>query len=236
MFVVEEFDRLVLEEDVDAALLAGFKELFHEAAAARDAFAEDAAGAAQTRIGHGTDLAELHADVGFEPVDAGGDVVRVDAVEDRIAHLLGDVHHHRVEGFGRVGDALFLLVARAPAADGAEREDGVAVGTVLLFHHGDADAEIVGRDRGDEAGGTGTENDGVISGGSLGSFGGSGVAGEAGAGDARGRAEEPGLQETAAGEFLGHEVFLVESVGPFDGVGPRRNVSGGRGRPVRSEY
>ena len=38
------------------------------------AFAQNAAGAAQTRIGHGTDLAELHADILFKPVDAFGNL------------------------------------------------------------------------------------------------------------------------------------------------------------------
>ena len=91
-------------------------------------------------------------------------------------------------------------MARAPSADGAEREDGVAVGTVALFEHDDLGAGVVGRDGGDEAGGTCTENDGVIGlgGGFLGlSLGGEAEAGGAGSGGTGGT-EEGGLEKTAA--------------------------------------
>ena len=195
---MNELNGLVLVLHFDAALGAGGEKLLHELGAAGEAFAHDAAGAAQTRIRHRADLAELDADVLFEPVDAGGDVIRVAAVEGLVAHLLGDVHHHGVEVVGRVLDALFGLVARAPAADGAEGEDGVAVGTVALFEHDDLGAGVVGRDGGDQAGRTCAENDGVIGLGVGGLFC-LGLGGEAEAGGAgSGGAEEGGLEKTAA--------------------------------------
>lgn len=91
----------------------------------------------------------------------------------------------------------FGLVARAPAADGAEREDGVAVGTVALFKDDDLGAGVVCRDGGDEAGGTCAEHDGVI--GLCGGFLGLCLGGEAEArGAGSGGAEEGGLEKTAA--------------------------------------
>ena len=202
---MNELDRLVLVLDFNLALCAGFKELLHESGAAREALvAHDAAGAAEARIGHRTNLAELHADVAFEPVDAVG----VAAVERLVAHLLRDVHHHGVEGIGRVFEALFLLVARAPAADGAERIDGVAVRAVHLFADDDLRAQVMGGNGGDEARGAGAEDDGVVFGVEL-AFGLLGL-GLSGARDAErsgaSRAEERCLQNAAAAQFdFGHD-------------------------------
>ena len=84
------------------------------------------------------------------------------------------------------------------AADGAEGEDGVAVGTVALFEHDDLGAGVVDRDGGDQAGRTCAENDGVIGLGVGGLFC-LGLGGEAEAGGAgSGGTEEGGLEKTAA--------------------------------------
>ena len=211
--VVKELDHLVLVADFDAALLRGGEEVLHEAGAARDAVAQDAAGAAETRIGHRTDLAELDADILFQPVDAFGNVVRIGAVQSLVAHLLGDVHHHGVEGVGRILDALFLLVPRAPAADGAEGEDGVAVRTVALFKKHYLGAEIVRRNGGDQAGRACAHNDGIIDRGLRLACGlGFGSAGNAG-GTGGGCAENGSLQEAAAGHIRARHhaspVFLL---------------------------
>ena len=69
--------------DFNAALGAGFQELLNERSAPGHALAlitHHAAGAAETRIRHRTDLAELNADILFEPVNARGNVVGVGAV------------------------------------------------------------------------------------------------------------------------------------------------------------
>ena len=203
--VVEKLDRLVFVENRNVALRAGRKQLANELSAPGDPFTFDAARAAEARIGHRADLAELHADVAFEPVDAGRDVVRVATVERAVAHLLGDVHHHLEEGFGRVFDALLLLVTGAPAADRAERVNGVAVRAVLLFENGHLGARVVCGDRGHKSRGTRTENDRVERGirRILGVPGGGGGAREA-HGGGTGGAENRRLQKSATAQFFGH--------------------------------
>lgn len=151
---MKQLDGLVFVADVDTALFSGLEKSLNEAGAARLAFAQNAAGAAQTRIGHGTDLAELHANILFKPVDTFGNLIGIEAIESLVAHLLGDVHHHGVEGVGRILDALFSLMARTPAANRTQSEDGVAVGTVALFEHDNLGTSVMSSDGRDEAGGT----------------------------------------------------------------------------------
>ena len=109
MIVMEKLDHLVFVKDFNAALLGGSEERLHEAGAARETFAQYSAGTAETGIRHGLDLAELHAFL-FEPVDTFGDVVRIGAVERLVTHLLGNIHHHGVEGFSRIFNTLLLLM------------------------------------------------------------------------------------------------------------------------------
>ena len=97
----------------------------------RETFAQHSAGTAETGIRHGLDLAELHAFL-FEPVDTFGDVVRIGAVKGLITHLLRNIHHHGVEGFSRIFDTLLLLMTRTPAANRAQRVNGIAVRTVAF--------------------------------------------------------------------------------------------------------
>ena len=214
ILVSSNLERLLYHVTGSDAEVAGLMKSLNETGATRLAFAQNAAGAAQTRIGHGTDLAELHADILFKPVAAFGNLVGVEAVESLVAHLLGDVHHHGVEGVGRILDALFSLVARAPAADRTQSEDGVAVGTVALFEHDNLGAGVMSGDGRDEAGGTGTEHDGVkrFRLGLLGGGFSSGSQTKAGGADG-GRAHERALKEAAAAHFFFDHCLLLIEVG-----------------------
>ena len=58
------------------------------------------------------DTAELNADIFFQPVNTGGNVISVSAVQSLIAHLFGNVHHHGVEIVGSIFDALLFLMTR----------------------------------------------------------------------------------------------------------------------------
>ena len=209
--VRDEADRLVFVLNFDAALGAGLQKVGHELSAARDALthvAHDTAGASETRVGHLADLAELDADIAFEPVDARGDVVGVGTVQGLVAHALGNTHHHLVEGVGRIViDSLFFLMTRAPAADGTQSVNGVAVGTVAFFENDDFGARVVRGDGGNEARGTGTENDGIVGAGGFPSgsrFGGETETGSTGCGGA----DKGGLQKTAAAHIrIRHDSF-----------------------------
>ena len=209
---MQKFDGLVFVADVDTALFSCLEKSLNETGATRLAFAQNAAGAAQTRIGHGTDLAELHANILLKPVDTFGNLIGIEAVESLVAHLLGDVHHHGVEGVGRILDALFGLMARTPAANRTQSEDGVAVGTVALFEHDNLGTSVMSSDGRDEAGGTGAEHDGVkrFRLGLLGGGFSGGSQTEAGGTDS-GRTDERALEETAAAHFFfDHCLLLIE--------------------------
>ena len=73
------------------------------------------------------------------------------------------MHHRLVEVLGGVLDAFGDLALGAPAADRTERVDRVAVRTVLLLEQRNVLRAVVNRaDRGGEAGGAGTDHDGVV--------------------------------------------------------------------------
>ena len=231
MIVMEKLDHLVVVEDLNAALLGGSKERLHEAGAARETIAQHSAGTAETGIRHGLDLAELHAFL-FEPVDAFGDVVRIGAVKGLITHLLRNIHHHGVEGFSRIFNTLLLLMTRTPAANRAQRVNGIAVRTVAFFKEHHLGAQVVGGDGGDQACGTRAHDDRVINRGFLAGLGFSsrGDSGHTGGGSA----EERGLQKTTAAHIhVGHCFLLLKQSGLTAGpkaVGQRQpsiNMGGG---------
>ena len=118
LVVVKKFNTFVFELNFNAFFSGSSKKFLHELGAAGETFAVNTACTAETRIRHRTNLTELHADVFFQPVNAGRNIIGIGTVQSLVAHLLGNIHHHGVEIVSGIFDALLFLMTGAPAANG----------------------------------------------------------------------------------------------------------------------
>ena len=164
LVVMKKFNTFVLELNFNTFFSGSRKKFLNELCTACETFAVNTTGTAETRIRHRTNLAELNADIFFQPVNTGGNVISVSAVQSLIAHLFGNVHHHGVEIVGSIFDALLFLMTRAPAANGAQSKNSVPVGTVAFFEYNYfLCTSLLSGDGSDQSGRTGPEHDHVIS-------------------------------------------------------------------------
>ena len=168
MIIRDQFVSAMLPEENDAALLSGSNEHLHHLGTAGNALAENRVNTPFTGIRGFLHLAEFNADVLFEPVEAGGNIVRIGTGQGGISSPVGGDHHGLIEILGRILDALTDLALGAPAADIAQSVNGVAVRAVHLLQNSDTlRAGIHSGNSGDQTGSTGAEHDSVISGSRL---------------------------------------------------------------------
>ncbi|CDE46564.1 unknown [Sutterella sp. CAG:351] len=166
--VRDQFVRAMLPEENDAAFLSGSDEHLYHLGAAGNALAENRVNTPFTGIRGLLHLAEFNADVLFEPVEAGGNIVRIGTGQGGISSPVGGDHHGLIEILGRILDALTDLTLGAPAADIAQSVNGVAVRAIHLLQDSDTlRAGIHSGNSGNQTGSTGAEHDSVISGSRL---------------------------------------------------------------------
>ena len=162
MLVSNELHCFCVEKQWNAAVLYSFKQIADQPRTAGQPLAVHVVHPVEKRPRLAADLAELDADMAFQPLKIFADVRDVRVDKSGISAVFRHLHHIGAECFTAFLMAFSLLLRRSPGGNPARSIEGITCCIVHLFEHDRLEAQVMRLNGCNQTSRTGAEDDDVV--------------------------------------------------------------------------